>query len=115
MHGLNGGRCGVIARVVCVAAGAGIVAEGWVVVVSEVVDVAHAVGRVIGGCVRRQTRLPVPYQDRHRHPPGRRQRHHLKALVLPLPFALVPPVLEPDFHLCRGEFEHAGQVVSLRG
>lgn len=114
MHGLDGSRCGIIARIVCVAAGASVVAEGWVVVVSEMVDVTHAVGRVVRGCVRRQTRLSVPHQDRHRHPPGRRQRHHLQALVLTLPFTFVPPVLEPDFHLGRGEFEHAGQVVSLR-
>lgn len=115
MHGLDGGRCGIITRIVCVAAGAGVVAEGRVVVVGEMVDVAHAVGRVVGGWVSRQTRLSVPHQDRHGHPPGRRQRHHLQALVLPLTFALVPPVLEPDFHLGGGEFEHAGQVVSLRG
>lgn len=115
LHGLDGGRCGIITRIVCVAAGAGVVAEGRVVVVSEMVDVTHAVGRVVGGCVRCQTRLSVPHQHRHRHPPGRRQRHHLQTLVLPLTLALVPPVLEPYFHLGRGEFEHGGQVVSLRG
>lgn len=53
LHGLDGGRCGIITRIVCVAAGAGVVAEGRVVVVTEVVDVTHAVGRVVGGCVRR--------------------------------------------------------------
>lgn len=79
------------------------------------IDVTHAVGGVVGGSVSRQAGLPIPHQHRHRHPPGRRQRHHLQALVLPLPLALVPPVLEPNLHLGRGEFEHPGQVVSLRG
>lgn len=115
MH--RGGR--ITTRIVRVAAGVGVVTESGVVVVSEMVDVAHAVGRVVGrvvgGCVRRQARLPVAHQHRYRHPPGRRQRHHLQALVLPLPLALVPPVLEPDLHLGRGEFEHPGQVVSLWG
>ena len=40
---------------------------------------------------------------------------HLKALILSLPFAFVPPVLEPDLHLRGGEFEAGGQVLSLRG
>ena len=40
---------------------------------------------------------------------------HLQSLVLPLPFAFVPPVLEPDLDLSGGEFEGAGQVLSLRG
>lgn len=40
---------------------------------------------------------------------------HLKSLVLPLPLAFVPPVLEPDLDLGGGEFQRAGQVLSLRG
>lgn len=39
---------------------------------------------------------------------------HLQTLVLPLPLAFVPPVLEPDLDLGGGEFERAGQVLSLR-
>jgi len=114
LHGLHR-RCGVTTRIVRVAAGPAVVTEGRVVVVGEVAEVPHTVGRVVGGGVGRQARLPVPHQHRHRHPPGRRQGHHLQALVLPLPLALVPPVLEPDLHLGRGELEGPGQVVSLRG
>lgn len=39
----------------------------------------------------------------------------LQRLVLPLPLALVPPVLEPDLDLCRGELQGRGEVLSLRG
>lgn len=39
----------------------------------------------------------------------------LQSLVLPLSLALVPPVLEPDFDLRRGEFQGTGQMLSLRG
>lgn len=106
--------CRIITRIVCVAAATGVVTESWEVVVSKMVDVTHAVGGVVGGRVRRQAGLPIPHQHRHRHSPGRRQGHHLQALVLPLPLALVPSVLEPDLHLGRGEFEHSGQVVPLR-
>ena len=40
---------------------------------------------------------------------------HLQSLVLPLPLAFVPPVLEPDLDLGGGELQGAGQVLSLRG
>ena len=40
---------------------------------------------------------------------------HLQRLVLPLPLAFVPPVLEPDLDLGGGELQGAGQVLSLRG
>lgn len=40
---------------------------------------------------------------------------HLQSLVLPLPLTFVPPVLEPDLDLSGGEFQGAGQVLSLRG
>lgn len=40
---------------------------------------------------------------------------NLQGLVLPLPLAFVPPVLEPDLDLGRGELKGAGQVLSLRG
>lgn len=63
LHRLRGG-CWVITGVVRVAAGTRVVGEGGVVVVGEVVDVAHAVGRVIGGRVRSEARLPVAHQDR---------------------------------------------------
>lgn len=114
MHSLHCG-CGVIACIVRVAAGAGVVAEGCVVVITKMVNVTHTVGRIVAGRVTRETGLPIPHQHRHRHPPGRRQGHHLQALVLLLPLALVPPVLEPDLHLRRGEFENTGEVISLRG
>lgn len=38
----------------------------------------------------------------------------LQSLVLPLPFALVPPVLEPDLDLRGGELEGGGEVLPLR-
>lgn len=64
----------------------------------------------------RAAELPVPHQDRHRHPPRRgRVPRQLQGLVLPLALAFVPPVLEPYFDLRGGEFERAGQVLSLRG
>lgn len=39
----------------------------------------------------------------------------LQSLILPLPLALVPPVLEPDLHLSGGELEGGSQVFPLRG
>lgn len=38
-----------------------------------------------------------------------------QGLVLPLPLAFVPPVLEPDLDLRGGELEGAGEVLPLRG
>lgn len=38
-----------------------------------------------------------------------------QGLILPLPLTFVPPVLEPDLDLCRGELQHAGEVLPLRG
>lgn len=39
----------------------------------------------------------------------------LQGLVLPLPLALVPPVLEPDLHLRGGELEGGGELLALWG
>lgn len=39
----------------------------------------------------------------------------LQSLVLPLPLALVPPVLEPDLDLRGGELEGRGEVLPFRG
>lgn len=62
----------------------------------------------------RATQLPVAHQNRHRHAPRPRgESRQLQRLVLPLPLALVPPVLEPDFNLRGGEFQRAGQLLSL--
>ena len=78
---------------------------------------SHRVGSVI---IRGsgQTRSPVADQHRDGHPPRGRwvvvvmvvvmMPRHLEALILSLPFAFVPPVLEPDLHLRGGEFECAG-------
>ncbi|KAG7241827.1 hypothetical protein INR49_024797 [Caranx melampygus] len=111
----------IVTRIVCVAAGAGVVTESWVVVISEMIDVTHAVGGVVGGSVRRQAGLPIPHQHRHRHPPGRRQRHHLQALVLPLPLALVVAKLSalplPALDSCRSSpnSDAAADDMSRRG
>ena len=83
---------------------------------------ARPVRGVVALCAP-QTRLSVPYQDRHRDPSGWWRRSvmvvrlsgQLQGLVLPLPLALVAAVLEPDLHLRGGEFEAGGQVLSLRG
>lgn len=65
-----------------------------------------------------QTRLAITDQHRHGDTPRWRRvvlSRHLQRLVLPLPFALVAAVLEPDLHLVRGEFEGGRQVLPLRG
>lgn len=70
-----------------------------------------------------QTRPSVPDQHGHCHPPGRWcvvvvvmvVAGQFQSLVLPLPLALVPPVLEPDLYLRGGELEGGGQVLALRG
>ena len=64
-----------------------------------------------------QARLPVPDQHRHGDAPGRGRvvlPRRLQGLVLPLSFALVAAVLEPDLHLVRGELQGGGQVLPLR-
>lgn len=62
-----------------------------------------------------ETRLTVSHEHRDGYS-ARRQRvaGQLQALVLPLPLALVPPVLKPDLDLCGGQLEHGGQLLSLR-
>ena len=85
--------------------------------------VVGAVGvRAGGDAVRRWVRLrapeagfAVPDQHGHCHPPrGQRVGSQLQGFILPLPLALVPPVLEPDFQLRGGELEHAGEVLPFR-
>lgn len=99
------------------------VTVGLVAVVAVRARRSDRVGRVI---VLRasQTRPPVPDQHRDSHPSGRWWRMvvvvmvmvagQLQSLVLPLPFALVPPVLEPDLDLRGGELEGGGEVLPLR-
>lgn len=98
LHGLHGG---VAAVVVGVAGGAVVVGVRGVGVVAVGVD-ADIVGRAVGRGFP-QARLPIAHQHRHRDPPRRRDPHHFQRLVLSLPFAFVPSVLEPDFHLRGGE------------
>lgn len=79
---------------------------------------ARAVGDAVQGWIRLRapkTGFAIPDQHRHRHPPrGQRVGSQLQGFILPLPLALVPPVLEPDFHLRGGELEHIGEVLPFR-
>lgn len=78
----------------------------------------RAGGDAVRGWVRLgppQTGFAIPDQHGHCHPArGQRVGSQLQGFILPLPLALVPPVLEPDFHLRGGEIEHAGQVLPFR-
>lgn len=85
--------------------------------------VKGAVGVWAGGdAVRGWVRLGAPQagfavldQHGHCHPPrGQRVGSQLQGFILPLPLALVPSVLEPDFHLGGGELEHTGEVLPFR-
>lgn len=78
----------------------------------------RAGGDAVWGWVRLgapKTGFAVPDQHGHCHSPrGQRVGSQLQGFILPLPLALVPPVLEPDFHLRGGELEHAGEVLPFR-
>lgn len=62
-----------------------------------------------------ETRLSVSHKHRDGYS-ARRQwvTSQLQALILPLPLALVPPVLKPDLDLCGGELKHGGELLSFR-
>lgn len=109
-HGGTGGHPGIappIASTIWAAIGAVVGAIG-----------VRAVGDAVQSWIR--LRAPkagfaVPDQHRHRHPPrGQRVCSQLQGFILPLPLALVPPVLEPDFHLRGGELERIGEVLPFR-
>lgn len=78
----------------------------------------RAGGEAVRGWVRLgppETRFAVPDEHGHCHPPrGQRVGSQLQGFILPLPLALVPSVLEPDFHLRGGKLEHAGEVLPFR-
>ena len=111
----QGGDAGVRAAVVGVVRGA-VVCVGLVSVITVRVGAVRSGGRVALRAA--QTRLPIADQHRHGDAPRRGRvvlPRRLQGLVLPLPFALVAAVLEPDLHLVRGEFEGGRQVLALRG
>lgn len=99
-----------------------VIAVGWIAVVAVRIGSSDCVRGII---VLRssETRPPVSDENRHSHPPWRRwwvvmvvmMTRNLQGLVLALPLAFVPPVLEPDLDLGRGELKGAGQMLSLRG
>lgn len=74
---------------------------------------SHIVRCVVSGRVS-QAGLPVSNQNRHGDTSWRGDAHHLQGLILALSFTLIASVLKPDFHLSGGEFEHIGQMISLR-
>ena len=78
----------------------------------EWVDV---VGRRIRGVqVTTQARFAISHQDGNGHAARSLvHRAQLECLILTLAFALVAPVLEPDFHLRRRQLQHVGQLLAL--
>lgn len=61
---------------------------------------------LVGSFARTGTRLPVPDQNGHRHPSGRRQGvatvvFDVQSFFLLSPLCLVTVVLKPDLHLSR--------------
>lgn len=75
----------------------------------------RAGGEAVRGRVRLgppETGFAIPDEHGDCHPPrGQRVGSQLQGFILPLPLALVPSVLEPDFHLRGGKLEHAGEVL----
>lgn len=109
------GDAGVCAAVVGVVSGA-------VVCICRISVITVRVGSIwsCSGVALRTTQARLSISDQHRHGDAPRWwrvvlSRHLQRLVLPLPFALVATVLEPDLHLVRGEFKGGRQVLALRG
>lgn len=75
---------------------------------------AHTAGAAVGRrCSVRQAGLTVAHQHRHGDAARRAQTRRLQRPFLPLPFALVATILEPDLDLRGGEAQRAGQVLPL--
>lgn len=84
-----------------------------IVVVVGIRAHCDVIGRPVASA---ETRLSVSHEHWDGYPArGQRVTGQLQALILPLPLALVPPVLKPDLDLCGGELEHGRELLSLRG